>query len=206
VLVPTQAVEVTGVVVVGAVVHVPVGVDGVGRGHGVASMVAILLKLKRMVEAMVAMKCIVSILFTDLASGLAAATATALATMTKATTGGRCTARVSRLVTGNVGRGLDVADRVVALDAHLRTHQMGEGVVQTNRVITRGDGGDQGLILGPKTGQHVAENFLICKRMAERYHGVDVAFHLLKINSSSHACLLGVGELIAHLHDLGTIL
>jgi hypothetical protein len=116
--VPTQAVEVTGVVVVGAAVHVPVGVDGVGRGHGVASMVAILLKLKRMVEVMVAMKCIVSILFTDLASGLVAATATALATMTKATTGGRCVARVSRLVTGSVGWGLDVTDRVVALDAH----------------------------------------------------------------------------------------
>jgi hypothetical protein len=162
-------VEVTGEVVIGDVVHVPVGVDGVGRGRGIASMVTILLRLERMVEALAATKCIVSILAANLASGLAASTTTiatalptiaaALATMTKATMGGRCTTRVSRLATGSVGRGLDVA-----------------------------------------------KNFLIRKRMSERSHGVGVAFHLLKINNSSHTYLLGVGELIAHLHYLGTVL
>jgi hypothetical protein len=168
-LVQTQVIEVTGEVVIGAVVHVPVGVDGVGRGRGVASMVTILLRLERMVEALAATKCIVSILAVNLASGLAAATttiatalptiATALATMTKATMGGQCTTRVSKLATGIVGRGLDVAN-----------------------------------------------NFLIRKRMPEGSHGVGVAFHLLKINNSSHTYLLGVGELIAHLHYLGTVL
>jgi hypothetical protein len=42
--------------------------------------------------------------------------------------------------------------------------------------------------------------------MIERHHGVGVAFNLLKIGSSSHTCLLGIGKLIAHLHDLGTVL
>jgi hypothetical protein len=69
-----------------------------------------------------------------------------------------------------------------------------------------GDGGNQELVLSTKNGQHVAESFLIHKRMPEGCHGVSVAFHLLKINISSHTYLLGVGELIVHLHDMGMVL
>jgi hypothetical protein len=129
VLLQTQSVEITCEVIVGAAVHVSVGVDSVGRGRGVASAIAMLLRLERVVEMLVEVKGIMSILATDLVSGLATTTATTamtLSTTIKANAGGRATVRVSKLVTGSIGRGLDVTNRAVALDAHLRTHQMGE--------------------------------------------------------------------------------
>jgi hypothetical protein len=49
-LVQTQLVKITGEVIVGAAVHVLVGVNGVGQGHGVASVIVIVLGLECMVE------------------------------------------------------------------------------------------------------------------------------------------------------------
>jgi hypothetical protein len=199
-------------VVIGAAVHVSIGVDGVGgRVHGIAGALAGLIGLVRVIEALATVKGIMSILVADLASGLAIAmstttTAMALSTTIDVTVGGRTTVSVSRLSTSSIGQGRNLIDRAITLDAHLHTHHMGKEVVQTNRVVTRGDGGDRGLSTWPETVQHVAENFLIRERMPEGGHSVGVAFHLLKIDISSHTCLLGVGELIAHLHDLGTVL
>jgi hypothetical protein len=196
-------------VVIGAAVHVSIGVDGVGgRVHGIAGALAGLIGLVRVIEALATVKGIMSILVADLASGLATAmsmTTTATTTI-EVTVGGRTTVSVSRLPTSSIGRGRNLIDRAITLDAHLHTHHMGKEVVQTNRVVTRGDGGDRGLSTWPETVQHVAENFLIRERMPEGGHSVGVAFHLLKIDISSHTCLLGIGELIAHLHDLGTVL
>jgi hypothetical protein len=40
----------------------------------------------------------------------------------------------------------------------------------------------------------------------KKSHGVCVALHLLEVGHNHHTCLLGVGQLLGHLHDLGTVL
>jgi hypothetical protein len=111
-----------------------------------------------------------------------------------------------RLPGGSVHRGLNLAGGGVALDAGFNTEKMSKQASETYRIITRSDGGDEGLVFGPQTGKHITKNFFIGERMTKGGHRVSMALHPLKVGGSSHVHLGGVGELVPNLHDLGTVL
>jgi hypothetical protein len=116
-------------VIVGIVVHVPIGVDSVGgQVSSIAGALVVLFRLECVIEMLATVECIMVVLVADLASGLATTTSMAIPVvaltamtktpMTRTTVVSRTTAIVSRLVDNCVGRGLDLVGRIVALVAH----------------------------------------------------------------------------------------
>jgi hypothetical protein len=230
-LVDVEAVEVTGQVISGSRVEVPVVVDlVVAGGGGVAGAfntltfvveVAVVLELVGVVETLAAAKGVMPILVADLAldaiatstaasASIASAAATRLATRVTASslssTVATATAVSILLARHGVPGREDLARRGLLLDAELGAQEVGIERVEADRVIAGSQSGDEGLILLTKASEHIAKDLLVAERNADGCHGISQGLHLVEVARSGEVLLLQVRELEPDLHDTRPVL
>ena len=102
---------------------------------------------------------------------------------------------------GSVVSGAELDLGVVLLMTLLEGEEVGVDLVQRDVVGARGEGGDERVVVRPKSREDVGDGLLLAQWLADGSQSVSQALHVAEVVSRCGALLLGGGELGADLDD-----